>query len=68
MQKIMRIPQLVWDESDPEVIRYRVMCGENLLPDPTWQNALDDYLKRNLKIKLQEPRTETKARRLPPSV
>ena len=30
------IPQLVWDESDPEVIRYRVMCGENLLPDPTW--------------------------------
>ena len=48
-------PQLVWDESDPEVIRYRVMCGENLLPDPTWQNALDDYLKRNLTIKLRNP-------------
>jgi len=48
-------PQLVWDETDPEVIRYRVMCGENLLPDPTWQNALDDYLKRNLTIKLRNP-------------
>ena len=48
-------PQLAWDESDPEVIRYKVMCGENLLPDPTWQNALDDYLKRNLTIKLRNP-------------
>ena len=48
-------PQLKWDETDPEVIRYRVMCGENLLPDPTWQNALDDYLKRNLTIKLRNP-------------
>ena len=48
-------PQLVWDETDPEVIRYRVMCGENLLPDPTWQNALDDYLRRNLTIKLRNP-------------
>ena len=48
-------PQLKWDESDPEVIRYRVMCGENLLPDPTWQNALDDYLRRNLTIKLRNP-------------
>ena len=48
-------PQLVWDETDPEVIRYRVMCGEKLLPDPTWQNALDDYLKRNLTIKLRNP-------------
>ena len=48
-------PQLAWDESDPEVIRYRVMCGENLLPDPTWQNALDEYLKRNLTIKLRNP-------------
>ena len=54
------IPQLVWDESDPEVIRYRVMCGENLLPDPTWQNALDDYLKRNLKIKLRNPEQKQK--------
>ena len=49
------MPQLAWDETDPEVIRYRVMCGENLLPDPTWQNALDDYLKRNLTIKLRNP-------------
>ena len=49
------MPQLAWDESDPEVIRYRVMCGENLLPDPTWQNALDDYLKRNLTIKVRNP-------------
>ena len=49
------LPQLAWDETDPEVIRYRVMCGENLLPDPTWQNALDDYLKRNLTIKLRNP-------------
>ena len=49
------MPQLVWDETDPEVIRYRVMCGENLLPYPTWQNALDDYLKRNLTIKLRNP-------------
>jgi integrase len=31
------------------------MCGENLLPDPTWQNALDDYLRRNLTIKLRNP-------------
>ena len=53
-------PQLKWDESDPEVIRYRVMCGENLLPDPTWQNALDDYLKRNLKIKVRNPEQKQK--------
>ncbi|MDB4842142.1 tyrosine-type recombinase/integrase [Planktomarina sp.] len=53
-------PQLKWDESDPEVIRYRVMCGENLLPDPTWQNALDDYLKRNLKNKLRNPEQKQK--------
>lgn len=49
------MPQVTWDETDPEVIRYRVMCGENLLPDPTWQNALDDYLKRNLKNKVRNP-------------
>ena len=36
------------------------MCGENLLPDPTWQNALDDYLKRNLKIKLRNPEQKQK--------
>ena len=40
------LPQMIWDETDPEVISYRIMCGENLLPDPTWQNAVDDYLKQ----------------------
>ena len=40
------LPQMKWDETDPEVISYRIMCGENLLPDPTWQNAVDDYLKQ----------------------
>ena len=34
-------PQLKCDESDPEVIRYRIMMGENLVPSPTWQNATD---------------------------
>ena len=53
-------PQLVWDETDPEVIQYRAMFGENLLPDPTWQNALDDYLERNLKIKLRNPEQKQK--------
>ena len=53
-------PQLVWDEADPEVIQYRAMFGENLLPDPTWQNALDDYLERNLKIKLRNPEQKQK--------
>ena len=40
------VPQNKWDESDPEVIRYRMMNGENLLPPATWQNATDDYIKR----------------------
>lgn len=39
-------PQVKWDETDPEVVRYRIMCGENLLPPPTWRNAVDDYVKR----------------------
>lgn len=39
-------PQKKWDEQDPEVVRYRIMCGENLLPEPTWQNAVDDYLRQ----------------------
>lgn len=56
-------PQLAWDESDPEVIRYRVMCGQNLLPDPTWQNAVDDYLKRNLKFKARNPEQIQKHKR-----
>jgi integrase len=28
-------PQKKWDEQDPEVVRYRIMCGENLTPLPT---------------------------------
>ena len=40
------VPQNKWDESDPEVIRYRMINGENLLPPATWQNAMDDYIKR----------------------
>ena len=35
-----------WDEQDPEVIRYRLLMGESLLPQPTWQNAVDDYLRQ----------------------
>jgi integrase len=35
-----------WDEQDPEVIRYRLLMGENLLPQPTWQNAVDDYVRQ----------------------
>ena len=35
-----------WDEQDPEVIRYRLLMGENLLPEPTWQNAVDDYIEQ----------------------
>ena len=38
------LPQVKWDETDPEVIRYRIMCGESLLPQPTWQNATDGYI------------------------
>lgn len=40
------LPQLKWDETDPEVISYRIMSGENLLPQPTWQNAVDDYVRQ----------------------
>ncbi|MDA9318374.1 hypothetical protein N9Q54_00885 [Octadecabacter sp.] len=40
------LPQMKWDEADPEVIRYRIMCGKSLLPPPTWQNAVDDYLRQ----------------------
>jgi integrase len=42
------MPQLKWDESDPEVIKYRIMNGESVHPAPTWQNALDTYLHYNL--------------------
>ena len=42
-------PQLKWDEADPEVIKYRIMNGDPVNPQPTWQNALDTYLRYNLK-------------------
>ena len=41
-------PQLKWDESDPEVIKYRIMNGDPVNSAPTWQNALDTYLHYNL--------------------
>ena len=41
-------PQLKWDESDPEVIKYRIMNGDPVNPAATWQNALDTYLHYNL--------------------
>ena len=49
-------PQKKWDEQDPEVVRYRIMCGENLLPDPTWQNAVNNYL--NYYLSDPKPRSE----------
>ena len=42
-------PQLLWDESDPEVIKYMIMNNEPVNPPPTWQNALDNYLRQNLR-------------------
>ena len=52
-------PQLQWDESDPEVIQYRIMNNEPVNPPPTWQNALDNYLRHNLK-KTRNPEQATK--------
>jgi len=52
-------PQLLWDESDPEVIKYRIMNNEPVNPPPTWQNALDNYLRHNLK-KTRNPEQATK--------
>ena len=46
-------PQLKWDEQDPEVIKYRVMMGENLVPSPTWQNATDSYISQYARSKKQ---------------
>ena len=55
------LPQMKWDEADPEVISYRIMCGESLLPDPTWQNAVDNYLKYYLSDpKLRSEQQKTK--------
>ena len=55
-------PQLQWDESDPEVIKYRIMNNEPVNPPPTWQNALDNYLLHNLK-KTRNPEQATKHRK-----
>ena len=55
-------PQLQWDESDPEVIQYRIMNNEPVNPPPTWQNALDNYLLHNLK-KTRNPEQATKHRK-----
>ncbi|MDB0053117.1 tyrosine-type recombinase/integrase [Ascidiaceihabitans sp.] len=46
-------PQLKWIESDPEVIRYKIMMGENLVPPPTWQNATDSYIRQYARSKKQ---------------
>ena len=40
------IPQLEWDERDPEVIEYRVMCGQPIRLVATWGLAVDNYIKR----------------------
>ena len=47
------LPQIKWDETDPEVIRYRIMCGESLLPQPTWQNATDSYIHQYNRSRIQ---------------
>jgi integrase len=52
-------PQLQWDESDPEVIQYRIMNNEPVNPPPTWQNALDNYLRQNLR-KTRNPEQTSK--------
>ncbi|MDA9135520.1 tyrosine-type recombinase/integrase [Ascidiaceihabitans sp.] len=44
---------LKWDEHDPEVVRYRLMMGENLVPPPTWQNATDSYIRQYRRSKKQ---------------
>ena len=52
-------PQLLWDESDPEVIKYMIMNNEPVNPPPTWQNALDNYLRQNLR-KTRNPEQTSK--------
>ena len=54
--------QLKWDESDPEVIRYRIMNGDPVNPPPTWLNALDTYLRYNLR-KRRNPEQAVKHQR-----
>ena len=42
-------PQCVRDNSDLEVIKYRVMLGEiDVTPDPTWSDVMYNYLKKNM--------------------
>ena len=45
------IKKKVWDNNDPDVIRYKIMTGEmDVTQDPTWSNAMYSYLKeKNLK-------------------
>ncbi len=45
--------QVKWDEHDPQVVRYRILMGENLVPSPTWQNATDSYIKQYARSKKQ---------------
>ena len=45
-----RNPKRVWDSSDPDVIKYKIMTGSpDVTPDPTWSNAMHSYLQENLK-------------------
>ena len=40
----------VWDSSDPDVIKYKIMIGSpDVTPDRTWSNAMHSYLQENLK-------------------
>jgi integrase len=38
--------QLEWDERDPEVIEYRLMCGQPIRLLATWGLAVNNYIKR----------------------
>lgn len=40
------VPQLDWNERDPEVIKYRIMCGKPIMLLATWIMAVDDYVER----------------------
>ncbi|MDG1010417.1 MAG: tyrosine-type recombinase/integrase [Amylibacter sp.] len=60
-------PQLPWDEQDPAVMRYRIMNNEPVNPPPTWQNALDSYLRQNLR-KNRNPETALKHKKATTSI
>jgi len=40
------MPQLEWHERDPEVIEYRVMCGQPIRLVATWGLAVENYINR----------------------